>query len=135
MTPPRRGTGATQDAFVNADAGREGALGDPFRATRALRTRQRSAAAVPTGHQGELTASARLGAIPPLAISTFGVYRSWELPLVSPTATAETIAEVFEFVRAIALPLRSSRRARATSLADLASLVLPADAAPTVERR
>jgi two-component system, chemotaxis family, sensor kinase CheA len=48
---------------------------------------------------GELTVVAKLRQIPPLAdFEPFGVYCSWELTLVSPTATAETIGEVFEFV-------------------------------------
>ena len=48
---------------------------------------------------GELTVSAKIGEIPALAdFEPFGVYCSWELTLVSPTVTAEAIAEVFEFV-------------------------------------
>ncbi len=93
-------------------------------------------------HLGELTVTAKLGEIPQLAdFEPYGVYCSWELTLVSPTATAETIAEVFEFVEgncdlAIALlSMASSVEAppappafdspSAASLEDLAALVTP----------
>ena len=47
---------------------------------------------------GELTVVAKLGEIPPRAdFEPFGIYCTWELTLVSPTATAEQSAEVFEF--------------------------------------
>ena len=85
---------------------------------------------------GELTVVAKLTEIPPLAdFEPFGVYCTWELTLVSPTATAESIAEVFEFVEgncglSIAqLPGRSNRSAEPT-LADLAQLVIPPLRAP-----
>ena len=48
---------------------------------------------------GELSVVAKLAEVPPLAdFEPFGVYCTWELTLVSPGATAESIAEVFEFV-------------------------------------
>ena len=51
------------------------------------------------GSLGELTVVARLGEVPPLSdFEPFGVYCSWELTLLSPTATVNDIAEVFEFV-------------------------------------
>ncbi len=51
------------------------------------------------GTLGDLTVRARLNEIPPLAdFEPFGVYCSWELTLLSPHATLDDIAEVFEFV-------------------------------------
>ena len=83
------------------------------------------------GTLGELTVTARLGEIPPLAdFEPYGVYCSWELTLVSPTATAESIAEVFEFVEGncdlsiVLLSVASSKPAEPT-LDDLAALVMP----------
>jgi len=91
------------------------------------------------GHLGELTVNARVGEIPPLAdFEPFGIYCTWELTLVSPTATAEQIAEVFEFVEgncelSIALLGKGAvAKADAPSLADLAALVAP-PSAPVVE--
>ena len=48
---------------------------------------------------GELTVVARLTDIPQLSdFDPFGIYCSWELTLISPDATVNDIAEVFEFV-------------------------------------
>ena len=81
---------------------------------------------------GELNVVAKLKEIPPLAdFEPFGVYCSWELTLVSPTATAETIGEVFEFVEGncdlTIMPLapRGAKPAEANSLAELAAMVTP----------
>ena len=89
---------------------------------------------------GELRVVAKLNDIPPLAdFEPFGVYCSWELTLISPTATAELIAEVFEFVEGncdlsiVQLSGRAgaARAATEPTLADLAALVTssPAGAA------
>ncbi|MBN9305816.1 MAG: hypothetical protein BGO82_01715 [Devosia sp. 67-54] len=81
---------------------------------------------------GELTVVARLTDIPPLAdFEPFGIYCTWELTLVSPTASAEAIAEVFEFVEGnceLSIAQLPSRAAPAPepSLAELAQLVAPA---------
>ncbi len=81
---------------------------------------------------GELTVVAKLNEIPPLAdFEPFGVYCTWELTLVSPTATAESIGEVFEFVEGncdltiIAAARATSGRAAAPTLADLADVARP----------
>jgi len=85
---------------------------------------------------GELTIVAKLTEIPPLAdFEPFGVYCSWELTLVSPTASAESIAEVFEFVDgncdlSIAQLPSKSHKAAEPSLADL---VAPPASPPAVE--
>jgi two-component system chemotaxis sensor kinase CheA len=51
------------------------------------------------GNLGELGVVARLADVPPLAdFEPFGVYCTWELTLVSASASLEQIAEVFEFV-------------------------------------
>jgi len=51
------------------------------------------------GNLGELSVVARLAEVPPLAdFEPFGVYCSWELTLVSASASIEQISEVFEFV-------------------------------------
>ena len=89
------------------------------------------------GNLGELTVNARLNNIPPLAdFEPFGVYCTWELTLVSPTATADAIAEVFEFVEGncdLSIAQLSNLGA-AASLAGLAALVTsPGAAAPAVE--
>jgi two-component system chemotaxis sensor kinase CheA len=82
---------------------------------------------------GELTVVAKLTEIPPLAdFEPFGVYCSWELTLVSPTASAESIAEVFEFVEgncdlSIAQLPSKSHKAAEPSLADLVQMVSPAE--------
>jgi two-component system chemotaxis sensor kinase CheA len=89
---------------------------------------------------GELTVVARLNEIPPLAdFEPFGIYCTWDLTLVSPTATAEQIAEVFEFVEGncdlsiVPLAPRSATSKGDPSLADLAAIVTPpADAAVEV---
>jgi len=89
---------------------------------------------------GELTVVARLNEIPPLAdFEPFGIYCTWDLTLVSPTATAEQIAEVFEFVEGncdlsiVPLAPRSVTSKGDPSLADLAAIVTPpADAAEEV---
>lgn len=83
---------------------------------------------------GELSVVAKLGEIPPLAdFEPFGVYCTWELTLVSPDATAESIAEVFEFVEgncdlSIAM-LAAKPAAPAASLAGLAAIVTPPEGA------
>ncbi|HEX4298981.1 MAG TPA: chemotaxis protein CheA [Devosia sp.] len=94
---------------------------------------------------GELSVVARLGEIPALAdFEPMGVYCSWELTLISPTATADSIAEVFEFVEGncdLLIAELSPRRPKAAkSLAELAMLVTPPSrpavmpmAAPAVE--
>lgn len=88
---------------------------------------------------GELTVVAKLTEIPPLAdFEPFGVYCSWELTLVSPTASAEAIAEVFEFVDgncdlSIAQIPGKSHKAAEPSLADLAQIVAPAAKAPVAD--
>ncbi len=83
------------------------------------------------GNLGELTVVAKLGDIPPLAdFEPFGIYCTWELTLVSPNATAEQIAEVFEFVEGncdlsiVQLALRTPKVPE-PSLAALAALVTP----------
>jgi two-component system chemotaxis sensor kinase CheA len=82
---------------------------------------------------GELTVNAKLNEIPPLAdFEPFGVYCTWELTLVSPTATADAIAEVFEFVEGncdLSIAQLTSKGTTA-SLAGLAALVTPAPEAP-----
>ncbi|MEQ1769574.1 MAG: chemotaxis protein CheA [Devosia sp.] len=51
------------------------------------------------GNLGEITVRARLSDLPALAdFEPFGVYCSWEITLVSGTASDAEIAEVFEFV-------------------------------------
>jgi len=88
---------------------------------------------------GELTVVAKLTEIPPLAdFEPFGVYCTWELTLVSPTATAESIAEVFEFVEgncdlSIAQLAGRSHRPSEPTLADLAQLVTLPEKTPTVD--
>ena len=81
---------------------------------------------------GELTVVAKLTDIPPLAdFEPFGVYCSWELTLVSATATAETIGEVFELVEGncdlTIMPLGSRQPSRPgeATLADLMALTSP----------
>ena len=86
---------------------------------------------------GELTVVAKLTEIPPLAdFEPFGVYCTWELTLISGTATAESIGEVFEFVEGncdltiIPLAARHPGKAgEATTLADLAAITRPPVAA------
>jgi two-component system chemotaxis sensor kinase CheA len=90
------------------------------------------------GQLGELTVVARLAEMPALAdFEPFGVYCSWELTLVSPTATADAIAEVFEFVEGhcdLSIALLSPRAPAATpSLSDLVGLLEPAH--PIAEMR
>jgi two-component system chemotaxis sensor kinase CheA len=82
---------------------------------------------------GELNVSAKLQEIPPLAdFEPFGVYCTWELTLVSPTATPDQIAEVFEFVEgncdlSIVQLAKGATPAAGPTLADLAAAVaLPA---------
>ena len=88
---------------------------------------------------GELTVVAKLTEIPPLAdFEPFGVYCTWELTLVSPTATAESIAEVFEFVEgncdlSIAQLAGRSHRPSEPTLADLAQLVTLPEKTPAVD--
>jgi two-component system chemotaxis sensor kinase CheA len=82
---------------------------------------------------GELTVVALLNEIPPLSdFEPFGVYCTWELTLVSPTATVNDIAEVFEFVEGnCELSIVQLAKPAATaepSLADLVSIVAPAAA-------
>jgi two-component system chemotaxis sensor kinase CheA len=84
---------------------------------------------------GELTISAKVAEIPPLAdFEPFGVYCTWELTLVSPTATADAIAEVFEFVEGncdLSIAQLSSRGAG--SLGGLAAPVTQPAAEPVAE--
>ena len=83
------------------------------------------------GNLGELTVVAKVADIPPLAdFEPFGIYCTWDLTLVSPTATADSIAEVFEFVEgncdlSIALLGAKTPATAEPSLADLAALVAP----------
>ncbi|MBI4920683.1 MAG: chemotaxis protein CheA [Devosia nanyangense] len=83
------------------------------------------------GNLGELTVTAKLGEIPPLAdFEPYGIYCSWELTLVSPTATAASIAEVFEFVEgncdlSIALLAGANNPPAEPTLDELAALVMP----------
>jgi two-component system chemotaxis sensor kinase CheA len=84
---------------------------------------------------GELTVVAKVGEIPPLAdFEPFGIYCTWELTLLSPTATAEQIAEVFEFVEGncdLSIVQLASRVPKGEpSLASLAALVAPPRALP-----
>jgi two-component system chemotaxis sensor kinase CheA len=54
------------------------------------------------GSLGELTVAAQVGALPALAdFDPFAVYCSWDLTLVSATASEAQIREVFEFVEGI----------------------------------
>ena len=89
---------------------------------------------------GELTVVARLNEVPPLAdFEPFGIYCTWELTLISPTATAEQIAEVFEFVEGncdLSIALLSTRVGKSgPSLAEVAEQTMPAAApkAPETE--
>ncbi|MEO8759049.1 MAG: chemotaxis protein CheA [Devosia sp.] len=93
------------------------------------------------GTLGDLTLVAKLNDIPPLAdFEPFGVYCNWELTLISPTATAELIAEVFEFVEGncdLSIVQLSSKAVAASAaagptLADLATLVMPTRAAASL---
>ncbi|MEO6014754.1 MAG: chemotaxis protein CheA, partial [Devosia sp.] len=80
---------------------------------------------------GDLTVDAKLSEIPPLAdFEPFGIYCSWELTLLSPTATLDAISEVFEFVEgncdlSIVQLAKSAAPAAEPSLADLAQMVTP----------
>jgi two-component system, chemotaxis family, sensor kinase CheA len=82
---------------------------------------------------GELAVVAKLRDIPSLAeFEPFGVYCSWELTLVSPTATAESIGEVFEFVEGncdlAIIPLgQKPSEASLSSLAELAAVATPSE--------
>ena len=84
-------------------------------------------------HLGELTVDAKIGDIPMLSdFDPFGIYCVWELTLVSPTATVNDIAEVFEFVEGncdlsiVQLTKAAVAEAAAEpSIADLAALVTP----------
>jgi two-component system chemotaxis sensor kinase CheA len=75
---------------------------------------------------GELTVNAKLHEIPPLSdFEPFGVYCDWELTLVSPTATVNDIAEVFEFVEGncdLSI-VQLAKTPAEPSLADLAAVV------------
>jgi two-component system chemotaxis sensor kinase CheA len=88
---------------------------------------------------GELTVVAKLSEIPPLHdFEPFGVYCTWELTLVSPSAAVTDIAEVFEFVEGNCdlsiVQLAKTTTTAEPSLADLASLVVPtAASAPKPE--
>ncbi len=82
---------------------------------------------------GELNVVAKLAEIPQLAdFDPFGIYCTWELTLVSPTATLDDIAEVFEFVEGncdlsivqLTKPVPAAPPQEPT-LADLAGLVVP----------
>jgi len=81
---------------------------------------------------GELTVVAKLKEVPPLAdFEPFGIYCTWDLTLVSPDATHESIAEVFEFVEGncdlsiVQLTSKPGGTAAQPSLADLAAIVMP----------
>ncbi len=80
-------------------------------------------------HLGDLTVVAKLGAIPPLAdFEPFGVYCSWELTLLSPSATVNDIAEVFEFVEGncdLSIVQLAKSSGAEPSLADLVQIVTP----------
>jgi two-component system chemotaxis sensor kinase CheA len=96
------------------------------------------------GGLGELEVVARLSEIPPLSdFDPFASYCSWELTLVSATASAEAIAEVFEFVDGncdlsiVQVPRTTAgpaARSDGPSLSDLVALVTPepAPAAPAM---
>ncbi|MEO7224117.1 MAG: chemotaxis protein CheA, partial [Devosia sp.] len=101
-------------------------------------------------NQGELSVVAKLHEIPPLSdFEPFGVYCAWELTLISPDATVNDIAEVFEFVEGncdLSIVQLAKAPAAEPTLADLAAAVaLPpaaaeedalsfADLAETVQR-
>jgi two-component system chemotaxis sensor kinase CheA len=77
---------------------------------------------------GELNVSAKLQEIPPLAdFEPFGVYCTWELTLISPSATLDQIAEVFEFVEGNCdlsiVQLAKAATPAGPTLADLAAAV------------
>ena len=89
---------------------------------------------------GELTVDARLSEIPVLSdFDPFGIYCVWELTLVSPDATINDIAEVFEFVEGncdlsivqLTKPVvaEEPQAPAEPSLADLAAIVTPPKAA------
>jgi two-component system chemotaxis sensor kinase CheA len=78
---------------------------------------------------GELSVVAKLREIPPLSdFEPFGVYCTWELTLISPDATVNDIAEVFEFVEgncdlSIVQLAKGAAPAAEPTLADLAAVV------------
>jgi two-component system chemotaxis sensor kinase CheA len=78
-------------------------------------------------NQGELSVVAKLHEIPPLSdFEPFGVYCAWELTLISPTATVNDIAEVFEFVEGncdLSIVQLAKSAPAEPSLADLAAVV------------
>jgi len=87
---------------------------------------------------GELTVDARLSEIPVLSdFDPFGIYCVWELTLISPTATINDIAEVFEFVEGncdlsivqLTKPAASAEpdAAAEANLSDLAAMAAPAE--------
>ncbi|HWA19202.1 MAG TPA: chemotaxis protein CheA [Devosia sp.] len=91
------------------------------------------------GNLGEIDVVAKLTELPALAdFEPFGVYCSWEITLVSATASDADIAEVFEFVEGNcdlsiarlgdALPMGGG-----PGLSDLAALVTPPSIARAVE--
>ena len=88
------------------------------------------------GNLGDLTVVAKLHEIPALSdFEPFGVYCDWELTLISPSATVNDIAEVFEFVEgncdlSIVQLAKAPAPAAEPSLADLAAAVAvrPVDA-------
>ncbi len=88
---------------------------------------------------GELSVEAKLREVPPLAdFEPFGIYCTWDLTLVSPDATHESIAEVFEFVdgncELSITQLTSKAAAVPASLVELAAIVTsPAAPEPAVE--
>jgi two-component system chemotaxis sensor kinase CheA len=86
---------------------------------------------------GDLTVTAKLHEIPPLSdFEPFGVYCDWELTLVSPTATVNDIAEVFEFVEGncdLSIVQLARTAPAEPSLADLAAVVTVPPAAPPDE--
>jgi two-component system chemotaxis sensor kinase CheA len=89
---------------------------------------------------GDATIRAKLMELPSLAeFEPFGVYCSWEITLISATATDAEIAEVFEFVDgncdlSIAqLGMADTAGDATPSLAELAALVTPPSMARAVE--
>jgi two-component system chemotaxis sensor kinase CheA len=88
------------------------------------------------GNLGELSVVAKLTETPPLSdFDPFGVYCTWELTLISPDATINDIAEVFEFVEGncdLSIVQLAKPSEPAATLADLAKVVT-VSAPPAVE--
>ncbi|MGV3650908.1 MAG: chemotaxis protein CheA [Devosia sp.] len=96
---------------------------------------------------GETDVRAIIGEIPPLSdFEPFGVYASWEIGLVSATATPDQIADVFEFVEGICdlsiealgednLSPPAPPKEGAPSFADLAAAFMESSAPATAKPR